>query len=221
MTDTKTQTDEPTFHATDFRKRLSTTIDRLGGLARAAKFANVSDDTLANWRDGKSKPSFFGMRNLARTAGVSLDWLANGESPAAGTGGDLVFIPRLERENAFSVSDERDYWDFAIRKDWTRAVLGVKPEKLAVTLADTDSMDPTIRSGDLLLLDLGITTFTADAIYLFKMRGTHILRRIQTLSDGTAILKPDNPAYREENLSTEEVRGISVVGVVKWIGRRG
>lgn len=66
--------------------RIADAIDAVGGLRAAAKFAGVSEDSLASWRDGKTRPSFFGLLGLATAADVSLDWLATGreaERPAA------------------------------------------------------------------------------------------------------------------------------------------
>lgn len=66
--------------------RLSEVIDLLGGLKSAAGFAGTSDETLANWRDGRRRPNFFGMQGLANAAGKSLDWLATGNDPGDSNG---------------------------------------------------------------------------------------------------------------------------------------
>lgn len=61
--------------------RISWAIDALGGLRRAAEIAGTSDETLANWRDGKTRPTFFGLLALAQAAGRDLNWIATGEQP--------------------------------------------------------------------------------------------------------------------------------------------
>ncbi len=63
--------------------RIAHAIERIGGLKIAAGIINVSEDSLAQWRDGKARPSFFGLSQLAKEASVSLDWLADGQE--AGT----------------------------------------------------------------------------------------------------------------------------------------
>jgi transcriptional regulator with XRE-family HTH domain len=63
--------------------RITHAIEQLEGLKAASKIIGVSDESLAQWRDGKARPSFFGLQKLADAAGVSLDWLATGKLPEA------------------------------------------------------------------------------------------------------------------------------------------
>lgn len=70
----------------DFGERLATVIRDLGGLKKASVYAGVTDETLANWRDGRSEPRFFGLLGLARSCGKNFDWLANGEDGSAQRG---------------------------------------------------------------------------------------------------------------------------------------
>jgi hypothetical protein len=70
--------------------RISLAIDRIGGLKKAADAAGTSDETLANWRDGRSRPSLFGVIGLAQAAGVSLEWLAVGDGEKMRGGGEEV-----------------------------------------------------------------------------------------------------------------------------------
>jgi hypothetical protein len=63
--------------------RIATAIDRAGGLRSAASSIGVSEDSLAQWRDGKARPSFFGISKLSQLASVSVDWIATGkDSPS-------------------------------------------------------------------------------------------------------------------------------------------
>lgn len=62
-----------------FKNRINSVLTEIGTLKDAGEIAGVSDEQIANWRDGKSKPSFFGMSALAGAAGVSVQWLATGE----------------------------------------------------------------------------------------------------------------------------------------------
>jgi phage repressor protein C with HTH and peptisase S24 domain len=55
-------------------------IKSAGSLVAAGEIAGTSDETLAKWRDGQTRPSFFGLAALAAAAGRSLDWLLYGES---------------------------------------------------------------------------------------------------------------------------------------------
>jgi len=63
---------------------MATIIASVGGLQGASRIAGVSDEQIARWRDGKSKPNFFGLFALTRQAGYSIEWLATGEGPMRG-----------------------------------------------------------------------------------------------------------------------------------------
>lgn len=63
-----------------FGERLAIVIRDLGGLKKAAIYAGVTDETLANWRDGRSEPRFFGLMGLAQASQRNFDWLAKGEA---------------------------------------------------------------------------------------------------------------------------------------------
>lgn len=62
--------------------RIAEVADRLGSRKAAAKAAGVSVSTLNRWTTGESVPVFAGVARLCMSAGVSLDWVAYGDSLA-------------------------------------------------------------------------------------------------------------------------------------------
>lgn len=75
-------------YTAEFGQRIARAVELVGGLREAAKYTGTSEDTLANWRDGRARPSFLGMVGLANAAGVTLAWLATGEGDAPSKEGD-------------------------------------------------------------------------------------------------------------------------------------
>lgn len=70
-----------------FGERMAVAIKRAGGATRMAEKADVSGSVLRKWRAGHSDPSRTHLVNMARAAGVSLEWLATGEGdPDQGAG---------------------------------------------------------------------------------------------------------------------------------------
>lgn len=67
----------------DFSARLSEVIHRVGGRKNAAAKAMVSVDQLDRWRDGRSRPSLFGIGRLCAAAEVSVDWLLGSKGAPA------------------------------------------------------------------------------------------------------------------------------------------
>lgn len=71
--------------APQFGTRLQTLYEAVGGITKASAMSGVGLETLASWRDGKSRPAFLALASLAEAARMSLDWLATG-APAGEAG---------------------------------------------------------------------------------------------------------------------------------------
>jgi hypothetical protein len=83
-----------------------------------------------------------------------------------------------------------------------------------------DSMAPTIRSGDAVLVDSGVTSVESDAIYFFLMRGQLQIKRIQRGLDGLTIIS-DNSQYPAIQVPGDREEDITVLAqiIYWWTGR--
>ena len=83
-----------------------------------------------------------------------------------------------------------------------------------------DSMSPTIRSGDPVLVDVGVVSVEADAIYFFQMRGQLHIKRIQRDLDGMTIIS-DNSKYQSIRVPAEREEDLVILAQVIywWNGR--
>ena len=108
----------------------------------------------------------------------------------------------------------------AFRAEWVRTELGTSPANLVLISAVGDSMEPTLRAHDLLLIDRSVMAVKQDAIYAFAAEGELRIKRIQRLFDGSLVIKSDNSAYGSEMLSAEQAGSINIIGRVVWSGRR-
>ncbi|EOE3928906.1 S24 family peptidase [Pseudomonas aeruginosa] len=79
-----------------------------------------------------------------------------------------------------------------------------------------DSMSPTIRNGDPLLVDVGITAVECDAIYFFMMAGQLHIKRIQRHLDGLSILS-DNERYRSIEVAAGRESELTIFAQVIYI----
>ncbi|MEB3167893.1 MAG: LexA family transcriptional regulator [Synechococcaceae cyanobacterium] len=137
-----------------------------------------------------------------------------------GEGGELpegyVQVPRYAIQAAAGggalVNSEQIVDHLAFKADWLKQQLGLNPAQAAVISVIGDSMEPYLYEGDLILIDLGITTITNDAIYVLQVNGNLLVKRIQTKSDGTVIVKSDNQRYEPEVFRGEAVDLLRVVG---------
>ena len=135
----------------------------------------------------------------------------------------FVLVPRYDIEASVGpgtfASEERVVDHLAFKADFIRRVLHADPRHLVLISAVGDSMEPGIRSGDLLLVDTGCAQFLDDAIYVVALGGILMVKRVQRFFTGAVTVKSDNPSYVEQTLSPDEVEEVHVAGRVRWIGR--
>lgn len=136
----------------------------------------------------------------------------------------FVLVPRYDVRGSMGngqvIHSEQIVDHLAFRADWVRTELGTSPNNLALISAVGDSMEPTLRAHDLLLIDRSVQSVVQDAIYAFAVEGELRVKRMQRLFDGRLEIKSDNAEYTTETLSPEQAGSINIVGRVVWFGRR-
>ncbi|SEI17090.1 Phage repressor protein C, contains Cro/C1-type HTH and peptisase s24 domains [Pseudomonas asplenii] len=109
----------------------------------------------------------------------------------------------------------------AFKSDWLRANR-LNPKALDVIYAEGDSMDPTINSGDVLLIDRSKFEPRDGQIYALQSEsnGTIVKRLVKSEIDGW-IIRSDNPdkkRYGDETLRDGEINEVRIIGRVIWRG---
>ena len=211
--------------ANDFRQRLRRAIDKIGW-ERAAIVADRSVKQLQRYLQGGDPPLSV-VKAIATEAGESLDDLTQIAVPSSvsglGVADEFVLVPRYDisvSAGAGTLADREHVIDhLAFRRDWVQRTLGLDPTSLALVTATGDSMEPTIRTGDLLLVHTGVDRFLDDAIYVVALGERLLVKRVQCFFNGVVIVKSDNPAYVEQPLSADEAEQAHVAGRVVWIAR--
>ncbi|MBF0438741.1 MAG: helix-turn-helix transcriptional regulator [Magnetococcales bacterium] len=151
----------------------------------------------------KATPSSSTLTKIAQNSTVSLSWLLTGR----GEPGESFLAPTL--------SDPEP-------PHWLRDVLNLEMNlsETALIRVKGDGMEPTLRAGDLMMMDQMDQTIQSDAIYLLKIEGEWIPKRIQHGLDGSLMVLSDNPAYLPITVSADKRSEIVIAGRVIWIGRR-
>ncbi len=104
---------------------------------------------------------------------------------------------------------------------WVRQnLVYTSTDNLKLISGKGDSMAPTIRNGDALLVDSGIKSVESDAIYFFEMGGRLHVKRIQRNLDGLTIIS-DNDQYREIDVPAAREGDIHILAqiIYWWTGR--
>ncbi len=151
-----------------------------------------------------------GRRRLGeRESGTELDWSR------------FVLLPHRAEAAAAGSETPPDpsgtEW-MALRHDWVRTVCKVEPTELALETAIGESMTPTIRDGNTLLIDTTDRTFRNFGVYVLEINGQRLVKRVQRKHDGSLVLISDNAAYLPDAVDKDAADDVKVVGRVVWSG---
>lgn len=117
-----------------------------------------------------------------------------------------------------SKENKRRDWPFAA--DYLRDELGLERTNLAIVEVRGDSMEPTLSTGDRVLINMSDLQVSQPGIFvLFDGDGT-VIKRVEKVpySDpAQVVIKSDNPAHGEYTVPGELVK---IVGRVVWAARR-
>jgi phage repressor protein C with HTH and peptisase S24 domain len=185
-----------------------------------------------------SMPTLDKALRIARTYGVNLEWLATGEGPKHPGGkaeqpAPCVCKDEFDEEYAliegYHITVSTGHGAFngdeipvkrhlAFRWKWLK-FRGFRPERLKVVFAKGDSMEPNIKSGDSLLINLDSTRPIDGEIFVVRLGDELYAKRIQKRWDGAIELISDNKEYNTQVIPATELEHLAIVGQVVWIGK--
>ncbi len=110
---------------------------------------------------------------------------------------------------------EGSYKDwFSFQSSWLRRK--GNPQAMRLFCLDGDSMEPTLLSGDMVMIDQSQTRVSTGRIYLVRINDELMLKRLESRPDRT-LLKSDNPAYSAIEVRREdESADIEIFGRMVW-----
>lgn len=231
--------------------RITEAAKLVGGKKTLAETIGLSESQLHRIVNGESTAKIDTVTAIADAAGVSLEWLVIGtgsmrpqsildEAPCAadqirevsiqqyGRRDDdsYAYIPLYEVRAAAGhgsiINGERAIDALAFKHRWIRDELLANPADLYLIKVDGESMEPALRSGDVILVNHRDNTVQRDGIYVLRMDDALLVKRLQTLPDGRLRASSDNPAYQPFDIDRERLGedAVSIIGRVVWTGRR-
>jgi phage repressor protein C with HTH and peptisase S24 domain len=133
-----------------------------------------------------------------------------------------VFVPRYDvvasAGNGSYFDDECILDRMAFRIDWLAKVVGCSARHLAVIDVKGDSMLPTLKSGDSLLLDLRQDRPMVDGLYVLHLRGALLVKRLRWLMSGDVQVMSDNAIYKTEVVTGKNADNFKPIARVVWAG---
>lgn len=204
--------------------------------------AGVNRGFFTNLKSSNIAPRSDTLRKLLRTIGkaeadlypTTIHDVASFKAPSA-PGDPPLSLDVLAAEYGFAMVEQVDlalgmgatYLDgnkpevlgiVPFRADWLRGLHEGPIERLKVVSGRGDSMEPTIRDGDLVLVDTAQRLVKdQDMIWAVAYGELGMIRRVRVTPRGTWMLMPDNAVVRPDEVGDGEA---SIIGRVIWIGRR-
>ncbi len=98
---------------------------------------------------------------------------------------------------------------------WLRT-MGLQPGNLSTIVVSGDSMEPTLRDGDEILVDRTLRP-RRDGIHVVRLGDGLLVKRLDTARSGVIVLISDNAAYPPVECVPQDVE---IIGRVVWKGGR-
>ncbi|WP_254701359.1 S24 family peptidase [Neorhizobium galegae] len=190
---------------------------------RFAREVKIGESLLRKYLAG-AVPGIDKVAQIAQMTGTSVEWLVTGNRRSDGpsTEADLSLIQRLDVDASAGlgalVEDERNLDFVAFQTRWLRRK-GINPSAVRILNIRGDSMEPTLRDGDIALVDTSIEDIIDNAIYVLLVGNRLLIKRIHILISGALRLISDNPVYPHEDIPANEAEFVRVSGRVVWYGR--
>lgn len=199
--------------------------------ASIAKEIGVSRTTIYNWMAGSNEPDLETLAKLAAVTGVNFSWLTTGQGSLSAGEADShgAVRPNLPGFLFVQLIKHRgEEWNFlgapiAFEQDWLIELTGGHGFVSCIEAPD-DTMEPTIKKGDLLLFNNftsvshGSPGDVGNGIYVIGLaRFDYAIRRVQW-RPGTRqkVISSDNKAYPPETYPIDSAEFPSICGPVIW-----
>lgn len=185
-----------------------------------------------------SMPSIDKAVSIAEACGVNLEWLATGEGPKFKDlaiaepeckyvqnndfDEEYALIPgyhvQVSAGHGSGLNGETVKRHLAFRRKWLK-FRGLDINQLAVVFAKGDSMEPTIHSGDSILIDTSRNQIEDGSIFVLRLGDDLYAKRLQKSYDGSITIISDNKTdYQPLVVPADQLYNLAVIGKVVWVG---
>lgn len=185
---------------------------------------------IRDMESGKVKIDALIAKILYYTVSANPEWLLEGKKPMMSglqrATDDYAYIPLYDVRaaagaGAFPPEGEEVKDMLAFKRDWIISELRVNVNQLSMLFVEGDSMAPTLSPGDTMMIVKDQGMAIQDGIYVVRLEGALLVKRLQRLPGNQLKVKSDNPNYEPYTMDlTKEHKDFAVIGRVVWAGRR-
>lgn len=197
-------------------------------MSEIARRLGISPQSVRAWKIGKAIPSIDRLGALANATGKSLSWLQGNaqEADINATAEDVVSIPMYDVSASAGPGIEAFTGDQVVRRidvtvQWLKTNVNCSSiANLTLITVSGDSMEPTLRDGDVIFVDTGVNIFRSDSIYVARINGEIFVKRFQKKPNGNLMMISDNARYETFELSPND--DVTLIGRVcfHWAAER-
>lgn len=107
------------------------------------------------------------------------------------------------------------------KRSWLDAELHANAKDLSLIYVEGESMEPTLRAGDIILVDRRDIAAQREGIYVMRADNALLVKRLQRLPGHRLRISSDNPAYQPFEMDLKQrSEEFAIIGRVVWAGRR-
>lgn len=220
-------------------ERLRFALRKLGSLKELAQKSGVAHADIQSYINGK-EASTKHLTAIADAARLDINWLLTGKGSLErieymnATPGKhlldedddngnvpvpLISVTASAGHGAVAL-DERveDHISFSSK---LLRNLGIQPREAFILPALGDSMEPRIRSGELMLCSRSPRHLKgADGTYIVRLEGEVLVKRIQRIPGGKVRVSSENTGYSPFEVALSDGVDFTILGLVMWVFRR-
>ncbi len=203
--------------------------------------SGVSYSAYQKYEMGRSNPGAEAIEGFIKL-GINANWLLTGSgemllqnekkmpaivpATAAQTLPEgMVKVPYFEEVMASAGHGSFPDWEcqmfFFFPEQWIRKYLDVSIQDLRLIRVSGDSMAPHLRNGDTILVDCAMTRPRFEGVYVLRLDGALLVKRVQVMPGGVYHISSDNPIYQPFTIKLSEMEGedFAFIGRVIFNGR--
>ncbi|WP_170933574.1 LexA family transcriptional regulator [Burkholderia multivorans] len=185
---------------------------------------SVSKANVSAWEKGRHDPSWAQILKIRQVTGVPLP--IDDQQPREPEDSDFAMLRRLDVKASQGkgklVFSEEERGRLAFRRDFLQKE-GVKVEYAVLIYGDGKSMEPTIPDGAILLVDTAQQELRNNKIFVIKLDGEILVKRLRREIGGGVLVVSDNPDkhnYPDILVTPDKEDHISIIGRTFWMGAR-
>lgn len=201
-------------------------------VSELSRMIGVPYKSISNYEKGERKPTVEYLALISEHLGVNTEWLLFGKGPMFITeesnkkydlcSSDYAYIPiydiRAAAGHGCIVDQETVIDHFAFKLDWFNNNICGSKKDLVIFTAHGESMEPTIKNGDLIMIDTSDKRIR-DGIFVIRFDDTLLVKRLSLMPKDMLQIKSDNPDHPTYEVSLKDLDSFGVIGKVVWHGK--